>query len=398
MTTSHSNGQRACIVRYQTFADPHVQREAVALRDAGYDVEVLCPRLDAGPRREIWNGITITRMPVSKTRGALAQYAIEYTVWFAVCFWYLAWSCLRGRRHDVIQITTLPDQQVFAALVPKLLGSRVVLFYKEPTAELVATKFDGRVRGLLVAWSQFVARQSGRCADQCIAVTDRHRDTYLANGLAPDKVGVVLNCPMTSHVGASAPAHIENRFVVLCHGTVEERMGQRLLVEAMDLVRAERPDVLLVLTGAGSFEAAVADEIDARELRSWVDFRGFIPSDELAALMARAGLGVVPMLPSGYSHLVHTTKMFEFMLRGVPVVAGNLGATVDDFPDACAYFTAGSAASLAATLVNLANDPIARAAQAERGRAAVEHNSWDEMQIGYVSLVAGVRPAERVQP
>ncbi len=390
--------KRACIVRYQTFEDPHVRREAIALRDAGYDVEVICPRLDGGPRSEVWNGIQITRMPVSKTRGALAQYAIEYTVWFVVCFAYLAWACARGRRHGVIQITTLPDQQVFAALIPKLLGSRVVLFYKEPTPELVATKFDGRVGALLVRWTRFVARQAGRFADQCIAVTSRHRDTYLADGCSPDKIGVVPNCPMDSHVGPSAPAQIDNRFVILCHGTVEERMGQRLLVEAMDLVRAERPDVLLVLTGSGSHESAVADEIDMRGLRTWVDFRGFIPTDELAALMARADLGVVPMLPSDYAHLVHTTKMYEFMMRGVPVVAGDLGATTDDFPDACAYFAAGDAASLAATVLGLANDPDRRAAQAQRGRAAVESNNWNLMQLGYVELVTGVRPTTGVRP
>ena len=384
------SSRRALVVRYQRFEDAHVRREALALRDAGYDVEVICTATAEWQGTREWNGVTVRNVSVAKTRGALAQYAIEYTWWFVVCAWLMTLACLRGRRHHVIQITTLPDQQVFAALVPKLFGSRVVVFFKEPTAELVEAKLEGRAATVLAAWSRLVARAAARFADQAIAVTEAHRATYVALGVAPDRVGVVGNCPMEDHVAVAAPAPIDSdRFVVMCHGTVERRMGQLHLVEAFDLARRQRDDLLLVLCGAGSDSDAVRARIEQLDLGEHVDDRGFVSADEIAALMARADLGVVPMVPSPYSRLVHTTKMFEFMYRGVPVVAGDLDATVADFPDACHYYAAGDPDALAQAVVELAADPCSRDELVAAGAAALVSASWAAQRDHYASLVTG---------
>ncbi len=323
-----SDRPRALVVRYQPFADPHVRREALALRDAGYDVEVLCVATDDWQGVRDWHGVTVRNLRVAKTRGALAQYALEYTWWFAVCAGIMARACVRGRRHEVIQITTLPDQQVLSTFVPKLLGSRVTVFFKEPTVELIESKLSGRAGAVLARWSQLVERVAIAYADQAIAVTEAHRQTYVRRGANPDKIGVVGNCPTDDHVQTAAPESIDGRVVVLCHGTFERRMGQLDLVEAFDIARRRRDDLLLVLTGRGSDLEAVRARVDELGLGDHVQVRGFVSEEELAGLVARADLGAVPMQPSPYSRLVHTTKMFEFFYRRVPVVAGDLDATV----------------------------------------------------------------------
>ena len=45
-----------------------------------------------------------------------------------------------GRRYDVVQVNSLPDWLVFAALIPRALGARVLLDLHECMPEYAATK------------------------------------------------------------------------------------------------------------------------------------------------------------------------------------------------------------------------------------------------------------------
>jgi len=48
-------------------------------------------------------------------------------------------------------------------------------------------------------------------------------------------------------------ARDDERFVLICHGTMEERYGLDTLVEAMAIVRDELPDVHVQLIGGGTY-------------------------------------------------------------------------------------------------------------------------------------------------
>ena len=132
---------RACIVRQCDLYVMADQRECEALAGAGFDVEFLCMRSDERPRTTVVNGVTITSLPASLGRSGAIGYAIGYGWFFLLTASVLTARHLR-RRYSVIQINTMPDFLVFAAIVPKLLGSRVVAYMKEPTPELAEVKFE----------------------------------------------------------------------------------------------------------------------------------------------------------------------------------------------------------------------------------------------------------------
>ena len=48
------------------------------------------------------------------------------------------------RRYDVVQAHTIPDTVVFASIVPKLFGARVMLDLHECMPEFFSTKFGTR--------------------------------------------------------------------------------------------------------------------------------------------------------------------------------------------------------------------------------------------------------------
>ena len=53
----------------------------------------------------------------------------------------LAWRSLRGR-YDLVYVHNMPDILVMSAMVPRLLGAKVILDQHDPMPELMTTIFN----------------------------------------------------------------------------------------------------------------------------------------------------------------------------------------------------------------------------------------------------------------
>jgi glycosyltransferase involved in cell wall biosynthesis len=397
--------RRACILRQNDIYDVAVQREAEALAGAGFDVEVLCERAAGTPRRAVVNGVRIIRLPGSRDSAGGVGKALGYGRFFLLAAGYLSVQHLR-RPYAVVQASSMPDFLVFAALVPRLLGSRVVAKMQEPTPELATTIFGATfLTGVLARIEQLAIR----FADHTVTVTDQLKQRYMERGAAADRITVVLNCsdpdtilPDRSH----PPVATESGFVVVCHGTIEDRYGQDTIIGAASLLRDEMPDLRVVITGRGSGTGKMMRAITDHEVRDVVLFEGWVSRDRLREILFSADIGVVAQKSSPYSHLVHTNKMVEYWIFGLPVIASRLRA-VSELYDArfIEYFEPGDEAGLAAAIRRLRADPERRAELAENGKLAQLRNGWATQRISYLRVfedllgdVIGWDTAERSQP
>src|SRR3712207_5718329 len=141
---------RVCVLRQGWFPlDPRVRREVDALLDAGHEVDVVCLRHADDPLRERDGRLRILRLPFPQSKGGALRYLLQYGLFFVLAAFFATALHLR-RRYDVVQVNTLPDPLVFAALVPRLLGARVMLDLHECMPEFFATKFGTTLRHPLV--------------------------------------------------------------------------------------------------------------------------------------------------------------------------------------------------------------------------------------------------------
>ena len=76
------------------------------------------------------------------------------------------------KRYDIIQVHTMPDFLVFAALVPKLFGAKVILDVHDLMPELYMCKFRAGPRHFIIRLITWVERRSIGFAHQAIAVHD----------------------------------------------------------------------------------------------------------------------------------------------------------------------------------------------------------------------------------
>ena len=115
--------------------DPRVRREAEALVERGRPVDVIALRLPEAAREGLLNGVRITRLDVQRHQGAgLWVYLREYVSFLFRSGW-TATRAHRRRRYGLIQVHSLPDFLVFAALPLKLLRVPVVLDLHEAMPE-----------------------------------------------------------------------------------------------------------------------------------------------------------------------------------------------------------------------------------------------------------------------
>jgi glycosyltransferase involved in cell wall biosynthesis len=374
-----------CILRRSDQYEPTVQSEAEALARAGFDVEVICMRAAGSPGHAVVNGVTVIRLPV-RLRNSIASKAVGYGLFFLLAAGNVSVRHLR-RRYAVVQANTLPDFLVFAALLPKLLGSRVVAYMQEPAPELAETVL-GRIwiTGVLARIEQWAMR----FADHSVTVTDQLKERYVERGAAADRITVVLNCadPDIVRGNWSPPSAVaKSGFVVVCHGTIEHRYGQDTIVDAARILRDEMPDLRVVITGSGSRTSELVKSIADYRLQDVVQFEGWVSKSRLNDILYAADVGIVAQKASPYSHLVHTNKMVDYWIFGLPVIASRLHAVSQLYDDQfIEYFEPGDAADLAAAIRRLRADPARRAELARNGEFTQFKNGWASQRISYLSV------------
>jgi L-malate glycosyltransferase len=141
-------------------------------------------------------------------------------------------------------------------------------------------------------------------------------------------------------------------------------------VEALEIVRREIPDVLVLCAGEGPMRPVLEQQIRARGLRDNFVLLGH--RLDVPALLARAHVGVLCSHAEGLSNAI-----IEYMAASLPVVAAAVGGNVELVTEAGSSATGHlvaphKPAAIAERLIGLLREPVRRAALGAAARAHVE--------------------------
>jgi glycosyltransferase involved in cell wall biosynthesis len=374
--------------------DPRVRREAEALVARGRPVEVIALRRpDDGPDG-VLNGVRITRLDVQRHQGAgLWGYLREYVSFLVRSGWTAARS-QRRHRYALVQVHSLPDFLVFAALPLKLVGVPVVLDLHEAMPEFFETRFPS-MRGPLVRRALLLQeRLSIAFADRVLSVNELMAERLLHLGVPPDKLTIVPNSPNLDLFDPTA--HPRRAFRedgalrIIYTGALTPTYELDVAVDALARVATERPelDPRLELYGRGDSEEALRARSAALGIADRVTFHGRIPIEAIPAAVAAADVGIAPTRLDGFTAVSLSTKIFEYGAMGKPVVASRIPLVERTFaPDAVLTYASGDAAELAAGITRLADDALEREARTARTERRVRELGWAREADRYAALV-----------
>jgi glycosyltransferase involved in cell wall biosynthesis len=373
--------------------ETRVEREARALVDSGYAVDVICLRSGSEPAEAIQDGITVYRLPVKrhKRRGAGVQL-LEYLAFFVLASFKLA--ALHWRRHyTVVQVHNLPDFLIFAALAPKLGGARLILDLHDLMPEFYQSRFGQARNSIAMRLVRLQERLSCRFADHVITVSEHWRQALIKRGVPPEKCSVVMNLADPRIFNSLSAQYVSPRdadsFRLFYHGSLPERYGLDLVLQAMDRVRGRIPAVHLTIVGYGEHLQIlehIAEELGLKGRQ--VEFRATVPVEQLPSLITAVDLGVVPYRADAFTDSLLPTKLMEYAAMGLPCIVARTSAISAYFDETMvAFFTPNDVDDLAHCILTLYSDR-GRLAELARGiqKFNLRHN-WPAESADYVHLV-----------
>ena len=235
-----------------------------------------------------------------------------------------------------------------------------------------------RTQNLYLRWS---TRYNARAAAHLLADSEAtRRDLVRRYGVPPEKITVAYPgyderlAPVTD---PAALAAVRARYgltgpYLLYLGTLHPRKNLSRLIQAFYNLQPATCNLQLVLAGKkGWLYDDIFAQVRALGLTERVIFTGYVPDDDLPALLSGALAFVYPSLYEGFGFPV-----LEAMACGAPVVCSNVSSLPEVAGDAALLVDPLDTAALAAALARLVGDEGLRRELRERGFRQVRKFSW----------------------
>lgn len=400
-------GRRAGVLLYSYYpSDPRPRREAEALAAEGVDVELFCLRETATePACETINGVRVRRLPLRRRREGKLTYLFQYSAFILLCALVLLWRTLRGRYH-LVHVHNMPDVLVLAALVPKLLGARVILDLHDPMPELMMTIYDLHRESRAVQLLRLLEKWSIALADQVVTVNLACKKIFGARSCPPEKIEVIMNSPDESifkfqpcpPAAECPPRDAARPFILMCHGSIVERHGHDLAVAAVEQVRRDIPSIQLRIYGRRTaFLDAVMTSVRERKLDDAVQYLGACSQEAIVTAIGECDLGIIPNRRAIFTELNTPTRIFEYLACGTPVLSPRAPGILDYFSESeMLYFELGDAADLARQIRYAYAHPREVREFVRRGQAVYRHYQWREERARLVRMTGRLLAPSRV--
>lgn len=351
---------RVCLIARRFYENnTHMQQFANALAARGDDVDVIAARRPGAPPRESSHGVTIYRI---QERNIEEQGPCGYLLGFLRFLFHAAAVVARlhlKRRYDLIHVQSVPDMLVLAALVPRMLGSRVILDFRDLVPELYASKFNLSESSGLFRTLQFVERICVCCADHVIVANPLWLDRVVSRSAPSSKCSMLWYSPDPAVFRPRSKDRRDGKFVIMYPGSVSWHQGVDLILRAMSKLLRFIPEAELHIYAEGPGRKRLAELADLLGVAGAVRFFDFVPISVLVDRMANSDLAVVPKRASDrFGNEAASTKIPEFMALGIPVVASRTDIEEQFFDDSeVCFFRSEDEDDLVRAVVAVYSDP-----------------------------------------
>ena len=333
----------------------HVRDLAEKLIELGHDVSVLAPGDEDTPGRPDYVVVAGKAMPIPYN-GSVARLQFGIVSAARVRRW------LRDGQFDVVHVhePAPPSLSLLTCMIHD--GPLVATFHAANPHSRALSMFDSVLQ-------PFLEKLSGR-----IAVSPAARKVIVEH-LGADAV-VIPNGVAVAHFAKAQPLPGYPR----AGGTIgfigrydEPRKGMDVLVGAMSLLVADRPDLRLLVAGRGDEEEFL--EALPPAVVKHVEMLGMVSEAEKASLLRSVDVYCAPNTGQESFGVI----LLEAMAARAPVVASDIPAfrRVLGGGSAGELFEVGDPVALAASIAALLADPARRKKLATVGAKAVAPFDWD---------------------
>ena len=363
--------------------EEHVRQVALALRAQGHDVVVWT--VDRGEHLGVQtvDGVLVrylpTPLPTMSPRGAARFARAAPSAW-------RAWRHAVHTDHpDLLHVHCFGPNGVYAAALSE--RTRLPLFVTSH-GETTADDHDAYGQSWLLrqALTRALRRAVATTAPSRAVLTDLRRRFGLDGGL------VVPNGVQPNATGVRLRGKGEREPVIVAVGRVERVKGFDIAGQALPTVRSAKPAARLLIGGDGSMAAPLARLADEVGVGSSVHVLGWLDAAEVAGLMSRADVVVVPSRREAFGIVV-----LEAWRAGAPVIAAGVDGLADLIDDEVTGLLVDpeDPTALGNAILRVLSDPGLASRLSVAGLVAAQRYSWPNVASAYEVLYREQPPARR---
>lgn len=292
----------------------HALEVASHLAKQGQDVTVLCHRADGQAEAETANGYRIVRFPMRLFGKAFSPLALKDFSFFREPFdiimeRYYATSFLGAYLSRVKKIPLVLEVNnphldelqgkkefpkfllpVAKAFTNMTLKQAALIF--TPLKNIIPEKFSAKVREISWAVNTTLFHPGVRESEECVEVRRRYR--------------------------------LDGKYVAVYAGTFRSWQAVEQIVDAAEILAAERKDFCVLMVGKGDMFEDVKRNIQRKNLQDVCLLTGEQPYENVPDFLCAADVGLAPfalsetMREKGFYY--SPLKIFEYMACGLPVI------------------------------------------------------------------------------
>lgn len=385
---------RICIIVHKNyFFDTRVRRYADSLLKCGIQVDVICPPQNYTKNIEVIKGLTVYTIPIQHHQRGRVGYVLEYGLSFVLYGIYLLFLHIK-KQYQVIHIHNLPDLLVFSALIPRFLGTPLILDIHDPMPELFISKYGEGSHKFTYQLILLQEKFSCMFANAVITANSLFKQNLVKRGTPAEKIMVINNYTNLNIFNRAFYIHVQKArketFSLIYPGTIAPRYGLETAIRALPLLVTSIPNISLVIIGP---EAQHKDQlkllVEKLGQSSHTVFLPLLNNEEIPQRIAQADIGIYTALCDAHMNIATPTKVLEYAAMGIPIISSRLRIIEELFGNSSVMvFEPGNVNQFAQCVIKLYENPSLREEMVRKvDQECSLINCWENEAQKYLALL-----------
>ncbi len=242
-----------------------------------------------------------------------------------------------------------------------------------------------------------------RLANRIFAATEFLKKLLVSYGLDPRKIVVIPNGadvdlfnPDLDVSEIKNKYRLDNRFIVLFIGHLEDWAGVDTIYDLADHLNKKSTDSTILLVGAGESSGNLLTRLARSNLGHMVTHAGFHPYEKMPLFTAVSDVALCIFPDTPVSHAASPLKLFEYLASGNAVVATRVAGTTEVVDSSNAVLVSpGNTTEICDAVVKLSNDSELQNSLGSAGRKLVEEKyTWVKLARRLLDICESLNPKD----
>lgn len=381
--------KHVCMLAYSFYeSDSRIMLYADALAERGDIVDIIALRNEGTPQYEKIKNVNVYRIQkrMINEKNQLT-YLTKLAIFLIKSFAFITKKHLQ-HPYDIVHVHSVPDFEVFAALLPKIQGSSIILDIHDIVPEFYASKFSGSKDGFLFKTLVKIEQLSIKFSNHVIISNHLWHKTLTSRSVNESKCTTIMNYPDEAIFYKRPRTRHDDKFIMIYPGTLGWHQGLDIAIKAFAKIKDQAPQAEFYIYGRGTERDNLVKLIAELHLDNKVFIKDPMPINKIAEVMANADLGIVPKKNDPFGGEAFSTKILEFMSLGIPLIVS--GTNIDRYyfnGSVVKFFIPDDVNDLAQSMLTMLKNKEQRDTLRDNALCFVEDYRWSKKKNEYFDLV-----------